>query len=286
MPEPRYRWVIVAAGAVMGCIALGAMFSLPVLLRPIVASTGWSTTGVSAAMTIGFLAMAVGSTAWGTLSDRIGARWTCLIGSLLLGAGLALASRAVSLTGFQFAFGLLVGLAASAIFAPIMACVTGWFVTQRSLAVSLVSAGFGVAPLTMSPWVAWLAASHDWRQVLQIVAILVVAVIVPVSFLVRRPPALERLPAHMDGTATAESTIPIGQLIRSTPFIVLVLTNFFCCATHSGPIIHTVSYAVTCGIPLTTAVTIYSVEGLAGLGGRIAFGLAGDRFGAQRAAGS
>jgi MoxR-like ATPase len=76
--------------------------------------------------------------------------------------------------------------------------------------------------------------------------------------------------------------MPIGQLIRSPPFKVLVLTNFFCCATHSGPIIHTVSYAVTCGIPLTTAVTIYSVEGLAGLGGRIAFGLAGDRFGARR----
>jgi MFS family permease len=282
MPEPRYRWVIVAAGAVMGCIALGAMFSLPVLLRPVVASTGWSTTGVSAAMTVGFLAMAVGSIAWGALSDRIGARWTCLIGSLLLGTGLALASRAVSLTGFQFAFGLLVGLAASAIFAPIMACVTGWFVTQRSLAVSLVSAGFGVAPLTMSPWVAWLAASHDWRQVLQIVAILVVVVIAPVSLLVRRSPALERVSAHTGGTATADPAIPIGQLLRSSPYIVLVLTNFFCCATHSGPIFHTVSYAVTCGIPLTTAVTIYSVEGLAGLGGRIAFGLAGDRFGARR----
>ena len=88
MVEPRYRWVIVAAGAVMGCVALGAMFSLPVLLRPIAASTGWSTTGVSAAMTVGFLAMAVGSAAWGFLSDRIGARWTCLVGSLLMGAGL------------------------------------------------------------------------------------------------------------------------------------------------------------------------------------------------------
>jgi MFS family permease len=344
MAEPRYRWVIVAAGAVMGCIAVGAMFSLPVLLRGIVAGTGWSTTGVSAAMTVGFLAMAVGSAAWGTLSDRIGARWTCLIGALLLGVGLALAARAQSLTGFQLAFGLLVGLAASAIFAPTVACVTGWFSTQRSLAVSMVSAGFGVAPLTMSPWVAWLAASHDWRQVLQIVAILVVVVIVPVSFLVRRPPALERVAAPTGdaaatptgGTATtrargmtaapmgdaaatptggmaatptrgttaaraggtgvtdmrgrtatdmrgaAEPVMPIGQLIRSPAFIVLVVTNFFCCATHSGPIIHTVSYAVTCGIPLVTAVSIYSVEGLAGLGGRIAFGLAGDRFGARR----
>ena len=62
----------------------------------------------------------------------------------------------------------------------------------------------------------------------------------------------------------------------------LVLTNFFCCATHSGPIFHTVSYAMTCGIPLVAAVSIYSVEGLAGLGGRIAFGLLGDRFGAKR----
>src|SRR5205085_4526975 len=58
--------------------------------------------------------------------------------------------------------------------------------------------------------------------------------------------------------------------------------NFFCCATHSGPIIHTVSYAVSCGIPLLAAVSIYSLEGLAGLGGRVAFGLLGDRFGAQR----
>jgi MFS family permease len=280
--EPRYRWIVVAAGAVMGCIALGAMFSLPVLLRPITASTGWSTTGVSAAMTVGFLAMAVGSAAWGALSDRIGARWTCLIGSLLLGAGLELASVAPSLTGFQFAFGLLVGLATSAMFAPIIACVTGWFLTQRSLAVSLVSAGFGVAPLTMSPWVARLASTHDWRQVLQIVAVLVVCVLVPVSFLVRRPPALEHASAQGRDAATQEPAMPIGLLIRSPQFIVLVLTNFFCCATHSGPIIHTVSYAVTCGIPLTTAVTIYSVEGLAGLGGRIAFGLAGDRFGARR----
>ena len=52
MVESRYRWMIVAAGALMGCIALGAMFSLPVLLRPIVAGMGWSTTGVSAAMTV------------------------------------------------------------------------------------------------------------------------------------------------------------------------------------------------------------------------------------------
>jgi len=63
-----------------------------------------------------------------------------------------------------------------------------------------------------------------------------------------------------------------GQALRSPQFIILLLTNFFCCATHSGPIFHTVSYALTCAIPMVAAVSIYSVEGLAGLGGRIAFG--------------
>jgi MFS family permease len=43
-----------------------------------------------------------------------------------------------------------------------------------------------------------------------------------------------------------------------------------------------VSYAITCGIPMIAAVSIYSVEGLAGMGGRIAFGIMGDRFGAKR----
>jgi hypothetical protein len=60
-----YRWVIVAAGGILGCMAIGAMFSLPVFLSPIAQDTGWSRAGVSSAMTIAFLAMAAGSRAWG-----------------------------------------------------------------------------------------------------------------------------------------------------------------------------------------------------------------------------
>ncbi len=78
-----------------------------------------------------------------------------------------------------------------------------------------------------------------------------------------------------------QSAMTLQQVIRSPQFIILMLTNFFCCATHSGPIFHTVSYAISCGIPLIAAVTIYSVEGLAGMGGRVAFGILGDRLGAK-----
>jgi MFS family permease len=282
MFQTQYRWVIVAAGGLLGCIAIGAMFSLPVFLLPISKDTGWSVTGVSTAMTIGFLAMAFASMVWGGLSDRWGPRPIVLTGSVLLAASLALTSIAPSLLIFQLAFGLLVGVAAAAVFAPMMACVTGWFDTHRSLAVSLVSAGMGMAPMTMAPFAAWLVSGHDWRTSMQVIALVVAVVMIPVSLLVRRPPALE---AAGQGTAVASEAsgdMSTREVLRSPQFIVLCLTNFFCCATHSGPIFHTVSYAITCGIPMIAAVSIYSVEGLAGMGGRVVFGILGDRFGARQ----
>lgn len=280
MNDSSYRWVIVAAGGLLGCVAIGAMFSLPVFLLPIARGTGWSITGVSTAMTIGFLAMAFGSVFWGALSDRWGPRRVALIGSVLLAASLAGASQARSLWQFQVVFGVMVGAAAAAIFAPMMACVTGWFDTHRSLAVSLVSAGMGMAPLTMSPFAAWLVSRQDWRTSLLIIAGVTAVVMIPTCGLLRRPPSLEE--NHSADQRGGAPSLSLRQALASPQAVVLLLTNFFCCATHSGPIFHTVSYAVSCGIPMVAAVSIYSVEGLAGMGGRVVFGVLGDRWGAKR----
>lgn len=92
--ERHYGWVIVAAGAVITCVAAGSMFALPVYLQPISDDTGWSRAGISMAMTVGFIAMGIGGFFWGTLSDRIGARPVVLIASVMLGVGLFIASRA------------------------------------------------------------------------------------------------------------------------------------------------------------------------------------------------
>ncbi len=282
MTNPGYRWVIVAAGGLLGCVAIGAMFALPVFLVPMAVATGWSRTGISLAMTIGFLAMAFGSIFWGTFTDRFGPRVAVLTGSILLAVSLALASFSRSLFEFQLVFGLLVGIATSAIFAPMMATVTGWFDTQRSLAVSLVSAGMGMAPMTMSPIAGWLVSHHDWRKALLIIAAIAAVIMIPTSFLVRRAPALQAEGSSGTANTQVPAEMSVGAAVRSPQFIILLLTNFCCCATHSGPIFHTVSYAITCGIAPLTAVSIYSVEGLAGLGGRVGFGILGDRLGAKR----
>lgn len=275
--DSRYRWVIVAAGAFMGCVAIGSIFSLPVFLQPMSAGTGWSRADISLAMTLNFITMGTASFGWGMATDRFGPRPVLLSGSSLLGLGLVLASRASSVAEFQLVFGVLVGAGGGAIFAPLMATVTTWFDRQRSLAVSLVSAGMGVAPMTVAPIAARLVSTYDWRFSQLSIGLAVWALLPPVAFLVRRAPPAARVERRV-----AEAEMTVRQALTSQQFAVLAGTYFLCCATHSGPLFHTVSYAISCGLPVMAAVSIYSVEGLSGLAGRIVFGLLGDRFGAKR----
>ncbi|MPS27347.1 MFS transporter [Pigmentiphaga sp.] len=275
-----YGWIIVAAGALITCVAAGAMFSLAVYLQPISADTGWSRAGISAAMTLDFLVMGIAAFGWGALSDRYGTRPVVLAASVLLGLGLLLASRATSLTAFQLGYGVLVGVAGGAFFAPLMALATTWFERHRALAVSLVSAGMGVAPMTVSPLAGWLILEYGWRTAMATTGIAALLLLIPAGLLIRQPPA-----AWLAGQAHAEAAGPapsVRQALRSAPFIALALTFFLCCAAHSGPIFHVVSFATFCGIAPMAAVTIYSVEGLAGLGGRLLLGALADRLGTRR----
>ncbi len=280
MRESPYRWVIVALGGLMGCVALGAMFSLAVFVVSMSAQTGWSRAGISFAMTINFLVMAFGSFGWGAASDRWGARVVTLCGAVLLGLGLTLASRATTLLGFQLTYGLLVGLAASAFFAPMIATVTGWFETQRNLAVSLVSAGMGMAPLTISPFAAWLITQHGWRAAMFYIGVLAWILLIPATLGVRRPP-VAGVPTQARRTAGPDRA-SVAQALTSPQFLVLGFTFFLCCAAHAAPIFHMVSYAMFCGLGQMAAVSIYSVEGAAGLGGRLLLGVLADRYGAKR----
>jgi MFS family permease len=274
-----YGWVVVAAGALMTCVGFGTMLSLAVFLAPISEAMGWSRAGVSAAATLDFLFMGFAAFAWGALSDRFGTRIVVLAGSVLLGIGLVAASQAQSLWQFQFAFGVLIGIAAGSFYAPMVAIASAWIDKHRSLAVALVSAGMGVAPVTIAPTASWLITSYDWRTAMLVIGIAAWALLIPACFLVRPAPQAAGGAVHAGDAPQTEWTV--ARALRTPQFITLALAHFACCAAHSGPIFHMVSYAMICGIAPLTAVTVYSVAGFSGLGGRLLLGALADRIGAK-----
>jgi len=280
MSKFNYGWIVVAVGALTTCVALGALLSLPVFLAPMSADTGWSRGGIAFAITLGFLAMGFASFGWGFLSDRYGPRRVVLTGVALLAVGFILTSRATSLAEFQLVYGVLVGAASGSFMAPMISTVTLWFDKHRALAVSLVSAGVGVAPMTVSPIATWLIAVHGWRTAQLVIAVAIAVLLLPAALFIRRPPQMASVGAGHAGSRELRQAA--SRALRSRPFIIVALTYFACCATHSGPIFHTVSYAIGCGLSAMTAVTIYSVEGFAGLVGRLLFGVLADRIGVKR----
>src|SRR6202008_4268336 len=85
--------------------------------------------------------------------------------------------------------------------------------------------------------------------------------------------------AATDDTPATEWTA--AQAFRTPQFVALAGAHFACCAAHSGPIFHMVSYAMICGIAPLTAVTVYSLAGFSGLAGRLFVGVLTDPKGAK-----
>ncbi len=278
-----YGWIVVGIGALMTCIGMGAMMSLAVFLQPISETTGWSRAGVSATATLNFLFMGIAGFLWGTLSDRYGTRIVVLLGAVLLGVGLIGASQATELWQFQLIYGVLVGSAAGSFYAPMVAAASAWIDKHRSLAVALVSAGMGVAPLTVAQFASWLNIAYDWRAAMLVIGVCASAILIPASLFVRQPPrpvvVTGAQPVNRAGFGEPQMTAM--QAFRTPQFITLALAHFACCACHSGPIFHMVTYAMVCGIAPMAAVSVYGVAGLSGLGGRLALGALADRLGAK-----
>ena len=274
-----YGWVIVAAGIVISCVSFGTAMSLGVFLQPIAQDTGWSRAEIATGAVVTFLAMAAGSLFWGALSDRFGTRAVLLCGGALLGLGLVLASRSESLIAFQLSFGVLSGLAVGSVFAPLTAAASKWFTRHRSLAVALVTAGIGLGSALVAPLARWIITHHDWRTAMFDLGLMAWAVVLPVSLLVRPPPPRDPLDAA--GMAEDDKGYSVAQALRSPQFAAIAGTFFACCAAHSGPIFHMISYAIDCGVNAMTAATVLGAAGVASLVGRIVFGLLGDRFGVK-----
>ena len=162
-------------------------FTLYVL--PIQRELGIGVAAISLADMLGRLEGGVLGPVMGYLTDRWGPRVMLAFGGIMSGLGFILLSFTDSLFSFMLIFVgcLSVGFRSGYSNATIPA-VNQWFRRKRSLAMSIVAAGSGLGGATLAPLVGLMVFALGWRTAALVSGIGILAVVVPLSCLIRRSP--------------------------------------------------------------------------------------------------
>ena len=157
-----------------------------VALKPIADSFGDARTVPSLCYALAWLGSSVGGLAMGQIAERIGVRWTVMFGAVMIATGLALSSIGHRLD-LYIGHGLFMGLLGNAgLNAPLYVYVSRWFDRRRGSALALIASGQAVAGTIWAPLFGQMLERIGWQRTMQVYAVFVVVVIVPVALLVFR----------------------------------------------------------------------------------------------------
>lgn len=280
-----YGWVVVLVSFCILAVSTGTILSFGVFLKPLLAEFGWTRGQTSLAYSLNWIVFGLFSPIFGALSDRFNTRAVVLAGGIIYGAGMLLTTQTRALGQLYVFFGVMTGMGMSAFFAPLTAMVMKWAGRRSGLAVGLISSGTGMGTFVLPPVARYLISHSGWEGAFAVLGIVSLAVILPASLLLRdNEPGKDRpksgLDSHPHGMRARKGRP--WDILRGGPFWHLFFINFLCCASHSVPLLHVVSYATDMGVPQMVAASILSLAGATSIVGRIGMGAIADRMGVRR----
>jgi MFS family permease len=281
-PRLFYGWLVVAGGFAVTFVGFGCVYSFSAFIDSLQQDFGASRGSVSLVFSLaGFLYFAVGSVS-GPLADRFSSRLLAVIGMILIGAGLALASAAQNLIEVYAAYGLGVGLGVGCSYVPAMGAVQRWFIRHRGFASGLASSGIGAGTLVVPPLTALAIAHLGWRGAYLALGVFAIVIGIAAALLLENDPRHRGL--HPDGDSKGEpprpgSGLSIAQAVRSKRFLGLYAACLFCALGVFVPFVHLTPYAIDHGMAKSAAVLLVSVIGIGSTVGRFFLGGLADRLG-------
>jgi MFS family permease len=286
--EPRifYGWWVVAAAFVITFLGFGSAYTFSAFLEQLQRDFGASRGSVSLVFSLaGFLYFGLGIIS-GPLADRFGSRPFAVIGMVLLGIGLALASAARNLVEVYVAYSLGVGLGCGCAYVPAIGAVQRWFVRRRGFASGLAVAGIGVGTLVMPPLASLLISALGWRSAYLVLGVLALLLGGGMALLIENDPRGRGLNPDGDEQATQSGQAggtSVRDAIQSGRFIGLYAACLICSFGVFVPFVHLVPFARDHGIAASMAALLLGVIGIGSTAGRFFLGAIADRMGRERA---
>lgn len=275
----RARLTIPALGAATIASYGAAYYAYGVLIEPIAASTGWSSTMLGAIFSGVLIVGGLVGVAGGRLLDRFGPTPLFLVTGLA-GAGLlATASFLDGYLPFAVCYGTACGLISGLGF---------YHVTQPAAArsrphdpssaiVQLTIIGAFCSPIYL-PATAWLVTVVGWRGAIEVHAV-VVALVFCIAALIVRVPVSD----SSAGAPLEPSIDVLRQVIRDAAVRRWVVATLISGAAVDVLLVYQVPAMTAAGLPLAAAATIAGARGFAQLAGRLPLTRILRRFGTRRA---
>jgi sugar phosphate permease len=286
----RYYPLLVAGVTFVLLVAAAGVRSVPTMyVRPFESEFGWSDGVISNALALQIALYGLTGPFAAAAMERYGVRKTAVAAIALLAAAM------FALTKIDAPWQLLLWAGAAGIGVGCLALAMGatianrWFVTQRGLVIGVFSAGNATGQLVFLPMFGVLIDHGGWRLSAIVLAVVSLALIPFVWFLLRERPVdvgippwggetIEPAPAQRRNPL-AEAFSVLGNASRTRTFWLLAGSFFICGASTNGLIgTHLVPACGDHGIPETRAAGLLAAMGLFDLLGTTASGWLSDRF--------
>ncbi len=273
--DSRYSWARLAVTLAIATIGNVGMWSVVVIMPAVQAEFGVSRADSSLPYTLTMLGFALGNLLIGRAVDRFGITHALMGASLLTGIGYLAAAASPSvliLSGVHF----LIGLGSAASFGPLIADVSHWFQRRRGIAVAIAASGNYLSGAIWPIVLAGVLSEHGWRAVCLALAMIVVALVIPLALLLRR-----RVPELSMSAAASLSSInraACGFSPRTLAWL-LALAGLGCCVAMSMPQVHIVALCVDRGYGPAVGAEMLSLMLMGGVVSRLVSGLVADKLG-------
>jgi MFS family permease len=282
--KQAYRWLLLAALCLIGFMTVGTRATLGNFFKTIIADLSWDRGTISFVVAVNLWFSGLLQPFTGHLMDRFGARWLFAISVGAYGLGVALMGFTNSFGYMLVIYGIMVGAAsAGSSMSLTNALLAQWFRDGRAFAMSINNACGAVGQLILVYISYLLLESVGWRQSHVYLGLAVLAVTIPMAFMV---PQRGRQSSSTSGAATRQQANP-GPLettswfkaLGTAPLWQLNGGYFVCGMTVAIFSVHLIPFATDRGFSPETAAKAFGLMAILSVVGSLLSGVLSDRMG-------
>ena len=277
--ETATSWRIAVVSMLIISIGWGAPYLIAVALKPMAADLGAARSVPSLASSFAYIGIGVGGIFMGWWADRVGAMWTALLGSIMIGAGAMVASGGAEWQ-LYIGYGVMIGLFGGAgLFAPLMANTSRWFHARRGTALAIVASGQQIAGACWPLVFRYALERIGWRATLFWYGVLVLAIVPAMCLMLRhRPP----VPAVSTPAYGLREPGRQPEFSSNLVQVVLCAAIVCCCVPMALPLAHLVAFCSDLGYAPARGTEMLTLLLVAAFLSRMIWGRMSDRIGGLR----